>query len=106
MSQVCSLEGLQSLNFENRIIQGDNHDVLRELQSELRSKVKCIYIDPPYNTGSGVMHILIVMLCFHNNANIFPYRFPKLFWSESHLYLCNRALTRSEAIKMQGIGLS
>lgn len=56
MSQVCSLEGLQSLNFENRIIQGNNHDVLRELQSELRSKVKCIYIDPPYNNGESYAH--------------------------------------------------
>ncbi|MBF2754668.1 MAG: site-specific DNA-methyltransferase [Gammaproteobacteria bacterium AqS3] len=33
-------------------IEGDNLDVLRLLQKSYRSKVKVIYIDPPYNTGN------------------------------------------------------
>jgi len=45
----------RSINFdttENIIIEGDNLDVLKLLQSEYQSKVKMIYIDPPYNTGN------------------------------------------------------
>jgi adenine-specific DNA-methyltransferase len=45
----------KSVNFdttENIIIEGDNLDVLKLLQSEYQSKVKMIYIDPPYNTGN------------------------------------------------------
>lgn len=34
---------------ENRIIHGDNDDALGALEPEFQSKVKCIYIDPPYN---------------------------------------------------------
>lgn len=37
---------------ENKIIHGDNLDALKSLLPEYEGKVKCIYIDPPYNTGS------------------------------------------------------
>lgn len=37
--------------FENLIIEGDNFDALRALRISHRGRVKCIYIDPPYNTG-------------------------------------------------------
>ncbi|WP_164491765.1 site-specific DNA-methyltransferase [Staphylospora marina] len=36
---------------ENRIIEGDNLEVLKLLEPELSGQVKMIYIDPPYNTG-------------------------------------------------------
>jgi len=44
----------KSVNFDttnNIIIEGDNLDVLKLLQSEYCKKIKMIYIDPPYNTG-------------------------------------------------------
>lgn len=37
---------------ENIYITGDNLDALKHLAKSYRGKVKCIYIDPPYNTGS------------------------------------------------------
>ena len=38
--------------FHNLIIEGDNFDALRFLRMTHAGKVKCIYIDPPYNTGN------------------------------------------------------
>ncbi len=38
--------------FQNLIIEGDNFDALRFLRMTHSGKVKCIYIDPPYNTGN------------------------------------------------------
>ena len=38
--------------FDNRLIFGDNLLALKALEQEFTGKVKCIYIDPPYNTGS------------------------------------------------------
>jgi adenine-specific DNA-methyltransferase len=35
----------------NKIIHGDNLEALKSLLPEYEGKVKCIYIDPPYNTG-------------------------------------------------------
>ena len=37
---------------ENKIIHGDNLEALKSLLPEYEGKVKCIYIDPPYNTGN------------------------------------------------------
>lgn len=37
---------------ENRIIHGDNLEALKSLLPEFEGRVKCIYIDPPYNTGN------------------------------------------------------
>ena len=39
-------------NSENLYIIGDNLDALKHLLKSYSRKVKCIYIDPPYNTGS------------------------------------------------------
>lgn len=36
--------------FDNRLIFGDNLLALKALEQELTGKVKCIFIDPPYNT--------------------------------------------------------
>jgi adenine-specific DNA-methyltransferase len=35
----------------NKIIHGDNLEALKALLPEYEGKIKCIYIDPPYNTG-------------------------------------------------------
>jgi adenine-specific DNA-methyltransferase len=37
--------------FDNRLIFGDNLLALKALEAEFASKVKCVFIDPPYNTG-------------------------------------------------------
>ena len=36
----------------NKIIHGDNLEALKSLLPEYEGRVKCIYIDPPYNTGN------------------------------------------------------
>lgn len=41
---------------EGVFIHGDNLLALKALESEYAGKVKCIYIDPPYNTGSAFEH--------------------------------------------------
>jgi adenine-specific DNA-methyltransferase len=38
--------------WRNLIIEGDNFDALRYLRMTFAGQVKCIYIDPPYNTGN------------------------------------------------------
>jgi adenine-specific DNA-methyltransferase len=41
---------------ENMLIQGDNLEALKSLLPYYRGQVKCIYIDPPYNTRSAFEH--------------------------------------------------
>ena len=43
----------ENTHSENVYISGDNLDGLKHLLKSYAKKVKCIYIDPPYNTGSG-----------------------------------------------------
>jgi len=42
--------------FDNRLIFGDNLLALKALEQEFTGKIKCIFIDPPYNTGSAFSH--------------------------------------------------
>ncbi|MCQ1045744.1 MULTISPECIES: site-specific DNA-methyltransferase [Acinetobacter calcoaceticus/baumannii complex] len=42
----------QNKNSHNLLIQGDNLEVLKHLKGAYSEKIKMIYIDPPYNTGS------------------------------------------------------
>ena len=42
----------QNADSENIYITGDNIDALKHLLKSYENKIKCIYIDPPYNTGS------------------------------------------------------
>lgn len=49
----------ESVNFdatENLFIEGDNLEVLKLLQKSYLGKVKVVYIDPPYNTGSDFIY--------------------------------------------------
>lgn len=41
---------------ENMLIHGDNLLALKALEKDYAGQVKCIYIDPPYNTGSAFEH--------------------------------------------------
>lgn len=43
-------------NTENLLIHGDNLLALKALEHKYTGKVKCIYIDPPYNTGAAFEH--------------------------------------------------
>ena len=42
--------------FDHRLIFGDNLLALKALEQEFAGKVKCVFIDPPYNTGSAFAH--------------------------------------------------
>jgi adenine-specific DNA-methyltransferase len=42
--------------FDNKLIFGDNLLALKALEAEYTGKVKCVFIDPPYNTGSAFTH--------------------------------------------------
>ena len=44
--------------FDNRLIFGDNLLALKALEQEFTGKVKCVFIDPPYNTGSAFEHYI------------------------------------------------
>ena len=48
----CREESVDFDNTENIFIEGENMEVLKVLQKSYFGKVKMIYIDPPYNTGS------------------------------------------------------
>ncbi len=43
-------------NTENMLIYGDNLLALKALEQDFAGKIKCIYIDPPYNTGNAFEH--------------------------------------------------
>ena len=53
----CIEESKDWNNTENLYIEGDNLEVLKLLQNSYRSKVKMIYIDPPYNTGNDFIYV-------------------------------------------------
>ncbi len=42
--------------FDNMLIHGDNLLALKALEQDFTGKIKCIYIDPPYNTGNAFEH--------------------------------------------------
>ena len=48
--------GQLDLKSDNMLIHGDNLLALKSLELQFAGQVKCIYIDPPYNTGSAFEH--------------------------------------------------
>ena len=52
----CPEESVEWNTTENLYIEGDNLEVLKLLQESYLGKVKVIYIDPPYNTGSNLVY--------------------------------------------------
>jgi adenine-specific DNA-methyltransferase len=60
-AEPCALVELPELSYrpeagDNCLIHGDNLPVLATLAGELTGRVKCVYIDPPYNTGAALPH--------------------------------------------------
>lgn len=51
-SDSLSCHSERSEESQNKIIHGDNLEALKSLLPEYEGRVKCIYIDPPYNTGN------------------------------------------------------
>ena len=43
-------------NSENMLIHGDNLLALKALEQDFAGKIKCVFIDPPYNTGNAFEH--------------------------------------------------
>lgn len=52
----CREESVDFDTTENLYIEGDNLEVLKLLQETYLGKIKMIYIDPPYNTGSDLLY--------------------------------------------------
>ncbi len=52
----CESESVNFNDTENLYIEGDNLEVLKILQQGYYNKIKMIYIDPPYNTGSDFVY--------------------------------------------------
>lgn len=52
----CKEESKQWDKTQNLYIEGDNLEVLKLLQKSYYNKIKCIYIDPPYNTGKDFVY--------------------------------------------------
>lgn len=52
----CSDESVDWDTTKNLVIEGDNLEVLKLLQKSYAGKVKLIYIDPPYNTGTDFVY--------------------------------------------------
>lgn len=42
--------------FDNKLVFGDNLLALKALEQDFTGKIKCVFIDPPYNTGSAFTH--------------------------------------------------
>lgn len=51
-----SASGKHGNLFDNKLIYGDNLLALKAIENEYASRVKCAFIDPPYNTGSAFEH--------------------------------------------------
>lgn len=49
-------EGINEERSKNILLEGDNLEILRILQKSYMGKIKCIYIDPPYNTGKDFVY--------------------------------------------------
>ena len=61
---------------DNMIIHGDNLEALKALLPQYEGRVKCIYIDPPYNTGEEKW-------CYNDNVN--DPRISRGYIIQSHL---------------------
>lgn len=51
-SYECNGRTATDNDSQNMIIQGDNLEALKSLLPRYEGKIKCIYIEPPYNTGN------------------------------------------------------
>ncbi|PNU21368.1 hypothetical protein C2E25_02090 [Geothermobacter hydrogeniphilus] len=79
--------------YQNLIIEGDNFDALRYLRMTHSGKVKCIYIDPPYNTGN---RDFVYNDRFFDNTN----RFRHSTWLE---FMYQRLMLARELLHPEGV---
>lgn len=56
MVKSMGLEQKVQPTFDNMLIHGDNLLALKALEQDYAGQIKCIYIDPPYNTGNAFEH--------------------------------------------------
>ena len=54
----------------NKIIHVDNLEALKALLPEYEGRVKCIYIDPPYNTGKQIKQEMIIVISWFTNEEL------------------------------------
>lgn len=52
LDESLSTAPLDAAGWRNLVIEGDNWDALRALRLAYAGRIKCILIDPPYNTGN------------------------------------------------------
>ncbi|SMB80135.1 site-specific DNA-methyltransferase [Deinococcus hopiensis] len=101
--EVVTLEPVEELGVggephRNLIIEGDNFDALRSLRLTHRGQVKCIYIDPPYNTGGQEV-------TYHDRFGQREHRFEHSAWLEfmyRRLHLA-RDLLREDGVLLVSI---
>jgi adenine-specific DNA-methyltransferase len=55
LSYHASKRHTEKDSFENKLIYGDNLLALKALEQEYTGKVKCVFIDPPYNTQNALL---------------------------------------------------
>ena len=67
---------------KNLFFTGDNLEVLKHLQTSYQSKVDVIYIDPPYNTGSGSFTYHDK---YNNHSNWLAFMMPRLILARNLL---------------------
>ena len=70
---------------QNLFIEGENLEALKILQKDFQERVKCIYIDPPYNTGKQFLYNddytqtpkdrPLVVYCYHGHSSQMAARF-------------------------------
>lgn len=56
MSHAAAAADGSAGTMDNLLVQGDNLLALKALEAEYAGRVKCVFIDPPYNTGSAFEH--------------------------------------------------
>lgn len=79
--------------WDNLVIEGDNYDALQWLRMTHLGRVKCIYVDPPYNTGNASW----VYNDRYRGAND---RFDQSTWLE---FLCQRLVIARDLLTDDGV---
>ncbi len=77
----------------NMIIEGDNYDALRALRMSHKGAIRCIYIDPPYNTGNRDF-------VYNDRFVDKTYRFRHSLWLA---FMCRRLTLAKELLADDGV---
>lgn len=79
--------------WDNLIIEGDNFDALRALRISHKGAIRCIYIDPPYNTGNRDF-------VYNDRFVDRTHRFRHSLWLE---FMCRRLQLAKELLADDGV---